>query len=155
MHATELSERLKEVFINGRWIANTNYRELLSDVTCEVATTKFGNLNTIAALVFHVNYYIDGLLRVLDGGPLEIHDKLSFKMTAVTTEQEWTILLDTFLNNAEMFIVKVAQLPDEKLSQPFVDEKYGIYQRNIEGVIEHSYYHLGQIALLKKLGEAM
>lgn len=38
-----------------------------------------------------------------------------------------------------------------KLDEPFVDEKYGSYLRNIEGVIEHSYYHLGQVVLVKKM----
>ena len=42
-------------------------------------------------------------------------------------------------------------MPEEELSQGFVDEKYGTYSRNIDGMIEHSYYHLGQIVLIKKL----
>ena len=42
-------------------------------------------------------------------------------------------------------------MPDTKLEEPFVDEKYGTYLRNIEAVIEHSYYHLGQISLIRKL----
>ena len=33
----------------------------------------------------------------------------------------------------------------------FVDQKYGDYQRNIDLMIEHAYYHLGQILILKKL----
>jgi hypothetical protein len=42
-------------------------------------------------------------------------------------------------------------MPEGKLNEVFVDEKYGTYQRNIGGMIEHSYYHLGQIVLLKKI----
>jgi len=42
-------------------------------------------------------------------------------------------------------------MPDKKLNEIFVNEKYGTYLRNIEAVIEHSYYHLGQIVLIKKL----
>jgi hypothetical protein len=42
-------------------------------------------------------------------------------------------------------------MEDSAFDQPFVDEKYGTYLRNIEGVIEHSYYHLGQVSLLKKM----
>lgn len=41
-------------------------------------------------------------------------------------------------------------LTDEAILSPFVMEKYGTYLRNLEGVIEHSYYHLGQIAIIKK-----
>ena len=42
-------------------------------------------------------------------------------------------------------------MPNDKLEEIFVDEKYGTYRRNIEGIIEHSYYHLGQISLIKKM----
>jgi len=42
-------------------------------------------------------------------------------------------------------------MPDEKLAEGFVDEKYGNYFRNIHAMIEHSYYHLGQIVILKKI----
>ena len=42
-------------------------------------------------------------------------------------------------------------MSNEKFNEPFVDEKYGLYLRNIDGMIEHSYYHLGQISLINKL----
>ena len=42
-------------------------------------------------------------------------------------------------------------MPEERLDENFVDEKYGNYTRNIDGMIEHSYYHLGQISLIKKI----
>ncbi len=64
---------------------------------------------------------------------------------------DWKILVDDFLSNSEKFANQVEQLPDNLLDEPFVDEKYGSYLRNIEGVIEHSYYHLGQVSLIKKM----
>jgi hypothetical protein len=45
----------------------------------------------------------------------------------------------------------VEQFPDEKLDEAFVDEKYGTWQRNIDAMIEHCYYHLGQITLIRKM----
>ena len=42
----------------------------------------------------------------------------------------------------EQFITHVETMDDTKLDAVFVDEKYGTYQQNIEGVIEHCYYHL-------------
>lgn len=42
-------------------------------------------------------------------------------------------------------------MEDRIFDQPFIDEKYGTVLRNIEGVIEHSYYHLGQISLIRKM----
>jgi len=57
-----IAGRLREVFLNGYWIANTNYKEQIQSIDWRQATQKIGNLNTIAALIYHVNYYLAGLL---------------------------------------------------------------------------------------------
>jgi len=148
---TLLANRLREVFLNGRWIANTNYKELISNVTSAQAIRKYENLNSIAALTFHVNYYLDGLIKAFDSNKLDIRDKLSFDLPTTFSEEDWYKLKAEFLHNANLFADKVELMDEAKFEQVFIDEKYGTYQRNIEAVIEHSYYHLGQISLLIKL----
>jgi uncharacterized damage-inducible protein DinB len=148
---TTLASRLREVLLDGHWIANTNYKEQLQSINWKQAIQKVDNLNTIAALTFHINYYMEGLLNVFNGGKLEISDKYSFDLPGIKTEQDWNQLVNTFLHNAETFASKVEQMEDTLFDQPFVDEKYGSYLRNIEGVIEHSYYHLGQVSLIRKM----
>lgn len=146
-----IASRLREVFLNGRWIANTNYKELLQGINWQQATQPISGLNTIAALTYHINYYLAGLLNVFNGGKLNISDKYSFDCPPVQSAANWDKLVNELLSNAEQFADKVEQMPDSMLDQPFVEEKYGSNLRNIEGVIEHSYYHLGQVSLLKKL----
>lgn len=146
-----IAGRLSEVFLNGRWIANTNYKEQLSMVSWQQALQKVGTLNTIAALTYHVNYYLAGVLKVLNGGELDIKDKYSFDLPEIKTEQDWLRLVNEFLTNAEHFSDRVSQLSDETIDQVFVEEKYKTYLRNIEAMIEHSYYHLGQITLIRKM----
>lgn len=147
----DLANRLKEVYLNGRWIANTNFKEQILNVSWEQATRKIDSLNTIAALTYHINYYLVGLLKAFDNGKLEMSDKYSFDLKEIYSAEDWNELVDDFLNNAEQFINTVEKMDDQIFDQPFIDEKYGTYLRNIEGVIEHSYYHLGQISLIKKL----
>jgi hypothetical protein len=146
-----LAQRLREVFLDGKWIANTNYYEQISDISWKDAIVKIHQLNSIALLTFHINYYLEGLIQVLNGGVLEISDRYSFDMPLINTDKEWSDLKDRFLKNAATFSNKVAELDDTILDQSFVDEKYGTYLRNIEAVIEHSYYHLGQLVLIKKM----
>lgn len=147
----DLASRLTEVLLNGRWIANTNFKSQIESVTWQQATEKIGSLNTIAALTFHVNYYLAGIINVFQGGELEIRDKYSFDIPPIESESDWNRLIVEFITNAEVFVSEVLKLADSKLDESFVDEKYGTYLRNIEGVIEHSYYHLGQISLIKKM----
>ncbi|WP_421944817.1 DUF1572 domain-containing protein [Pedobacter sp.] len=146
-----LAGRLREVFLNGFWIANTNYQELLKDLTWQQAVQKVGSLNTIAALTFHINYYLKGFLDAFESGQLQIHDKYSFDLPPINSQIEWNKLVSDFLDNSEAFVQKVEKMNDEELEKPFFEEKYGTFLRNIEGVIEHSYYHLGQISLIRKI----
>ena len=150
-NSNQLAGRFREVLLNGKWIANTNYRDQLSNVDWEQATHKIGTLNTIAALAYHINYYIAGILNVFEGGALEIRDKYSFDLPPIRSKEDWDNLLNDMWDNAEKFAAHVERMPDEKLEAVFMDEKYGNYRRNIEGVIEHSYYHLGQISLIRKM----
>jgi len=150
-NSKQLANRFREVLLNGQWIANTNFKDQLSNVSLEQATHKIGSLNTIAALTFHINYYIAGILNVFEGGALEIRDKYSFDLPELKSKEDWENLLKHLFENAERFADHIERMSDEKLDEVFVDEKYGTYRRNVEGMIEHSYYHLGQISMLKKL----
>jgi len=145
-----LANRFREVILNGTWIANTNFKNQLENLDYKMATTKVDSFNTIADLAQHIHYYINGVKNVLIGGNLEIKDKYSFDFEPITTQKQWEQFLSIFWKNAEEFATLVENMSTEKLNQPFVNEKYGTYYRNIDGMIEHSYYHLGQISLLKK-----
>jgi hypothetical protein len=147
----DLANRLREVLLNGKCIANTNFKEQILSISWEQAIEKVDSLNTIALLTFHINYYLKGVLDVLNGEELKIKDKYSFDLPEIKSETAWNNLVSQFISNAEMFANKVEQLDDEMLSKVFVDEKYGNYSRNIEAIIEHSYYHLGQVSLIRKI----
>lgn len=149
--SNQLANRFREVFLNGTWIANTNYKDQLSGLNWKQAITKIGSLNSILALTYHINYYVAGVLQVFEGGNLDIRDKYSFDFPDVKSEEEWNVLLNDLLSNAEKFASHIELMPNEKLEDNFVDKKYGSYRRNIEGMIEHSYYHLGQISLIRKM----
>jgi len=147
----DLANRLREVLLNGKWIANTNVKEQITSINCEQAIVKVENLKSIAMLTFHLNYYLKGLINVFEGGSLDIKDKFSFDMPEITSEMDWLNLVNDLLSNAKKFIHFVEKMDDNILTQPFVKAEYGTYLRNIEAQIEHSYYHLGQISLIKKL----
>jgi hypothetical protein len=72
-----LANRLREVLLNGKWIANTNFKEQLVGLNWELAVKKVNNLNSISMLTFHINYYVEGVLQVLQGGDLTIRDQYS------------------------------------------------------------------------------
>ena len=68
MNQTEqITKQLRDVYFGGNW-TGVNLKETLADINWEQATARFYSFNTIAALVFHMNYYVDAILKVLQGG---------------------------------------------------------------------------------------
>lgn len=152
MHSSkQLANRLEEILLNGTWVANTNYKDQLDSLDWKTATTQYQSLNSIALLAQHVHYYVAGVTNAFKGGQLEIRDKFSFNFAPITSQQNWNTFINTFWRDSQILINLIAELPDDKLNEAFIDEKYGTFQRNVDGMIEHCYYHLGQISLIKKL----
>jgi uncharacterized damage-inducible protein DinB len=120
-------------------------------VDWELATTQIYSCNSIATLVFHMNYYVSRVLKVFQGQPLDAHDNNAFDHAPVKDQEDWDELLNRFWADAEAFATEIEKLPESKFEETFVNEKYGNYYRNIHGIIEHNHYHLAQIVLLKKI----
>mgnify|MGYP000252261022 CR=1 FL=1 len=146
----QIAKQLRDLHFGGNWTWS-NLKDQLADVTWEQATTKVYSFNTIAVLVFHTNYFVDAVLKVLRGGPLDAKDKYSFDHPPIQSREDWEKMLDKVWTDAETFATLIEQMPESKLWEDFSENKYGNYYRNIHGIIEHTHYHLGQIVLIKKL----
>lgn len=146
----QIAKHFREVHFGGNWTCS-NLKDNLATLSWQQATTKIQSLNTIAALVYHVNYYVSAVLKVLKGETLNARDEYSFNHPPIHSQEDWETLRDKALTDAEHFAALIEQLPESKLWENFEEEKYGIYYRNLHGIIEHTHYHLGQIALIKKM----
>jgi uncharacterized damage-inducible protein DinB len=146
----QIAKHFRDVYFGGKWTA-VNLKDILADITWQQAITKVHNLNTISILVFHINYYVNPVSKVLQGEPLNASDKFSFNLRPITSAEDWQKLVSKVLTEAELFASQVEELDEEKLFGDFADSKYGNYYRNLLGIIEHTYYHRGQITLIKKI----
>jgi hypothetical protein len=146
----QIAKQFRDVHFGSNW-TSSNVKDNLAGVTWQQAITKLDSMNTIVALVYHMNYYVSAVLKVLQGEPLTAKDKYSFDHPPVQSEDDWQKLLIKTWDDAENFAAMIEKLPDDKLNEIFVDEKYGTYYRNLAGITEHIHYHLGQIVLIKKL----
>ncbi|MBK7855638.1 MAG: DUF1572 domain-containing protein [Bacteroidetes bacterium] len=145
-----IAKHLREVFFGGNW-TYINLKDTLNNVDLKIATKKMEGFNSIAALTFHIGYYITAVLKVLQGEKLNASDKYSFDVPPIRTEHEWRQFVTKIFEDAEAFANLVEQMPDEKILEDFPENKYGSYYRNLSGIIEHTHYHLGQIVILKKI----
>ncbi len=150
MITKQIAKHFREIYFGGNWTWS-NLKDNLSDVTWQQATTQVHSLNTIATLTYHIHYFVTAATNVLQNKPLNAHDKFSFDHPPIHSREDWKNFLDKVVADAEIFANLIEQLPDDKLGENFYEEKYGNYYRNLHGIIEHAHYHLGQIAVIKKI----
>jgi hypothetical protein len=150
MTAKNIAKHMREVFLGGNW-TYSNLKDNLDGVSWKEATIQIHDLNTIATLVNHMTYYVKAVNKVLAGEPLVAKDELSFDHPPIHSQKDWEDMVDAIWPELDVFVSRIEKLPEDLLWKDFTDTKYGIYYRNLNGIIEHTHYHLGQIALLKKI----
>lgn len=148
--AKQFSDAIHQVYFGGNW-TEVNLKDTISTFTWQIACRKTEGFNSILALTFHIHYFLKVQLRVLEEGILVGNDSESYKHPDISSQLEWTTLQSNIWNDAERFTELLTKLPESMLDKPFINKKYGTYAYNIQGLIEHTHYHLGQIVILKKV----
>ena len=146
----QLAKHLRDFYNGGNWTA-VNLKDTLEGITWQQAVTKVHDFNTIAMLLFHINYYVDAVIKVFEGDKLKASDKYAFDVQPINSDSDWQQLKSHVFKQAEVFARLIETMDEKKLPEVFEDQKYGTYYRNIAGIIEHAHYHLGQIMLIKKI----
>jgi hypothetical protein len=145
-----MADHAHGIFFGGNWTSVT-LQDILTDLTFEEATKQVHQLNTIASLTYHVGYFVHELQKMINGAPLEAKDKLSWEGPEVNSEATWQQLREEVLGNAAHLVTAIRSMPENRTWEFLGDEKYGDFYYNIHGIIEHSHYHLGQMAVIKKM----
>lgn len=145
-----LAKHIRDLYDGGSW-TSVSMSGTLRDISLDRAMARVGETHTIAELLYHIDYYVATVLGVLTGGPLVAHDRFSFDLKVPSDESEWRRQVEEALQRGHALADAVREMDPLRLEGDFADPKYGTWHRNILGIIEHTHYHLGQIALLKRL----
>jgi len=146
----DISRHLREVYFGGNW-TDSDLKSQLEGLAWEQAISKVNGFNTIATLVFHMNYFVRVMLGALVTGRLEGKDADSFDHPPINSPDDWNRQLEQTWQDVEALAVAIGEFPEERLGERFFEERYGTYYRNFHGIIEHCHYHLGQVVLLRKI----
>ena len=146
----EIARHMCEIHFGNNW-SDSSMLEVLKDVTWEQALkTPIPNANSIAVLVFHMNFYLDYVHRNFKNEFLTFEQADTFNAPALQSDADWQALLQKTWVDAEAFAQTVEQIPVEQL-HIVIPPRNNSFYKNTHGVVEHNHYHLGQIVLLKKL----
>lgn len=146
----EIAKQLRQAYLGGNW-SERSVKDVLEDVSAVEANKQVYGLNTIAMLTHHMHYFVVGIRPLLEGGALTIRDKFSWETPDLSSPFDWQKYREQMPIDMERLAQLIQQMDTPNLQAPFDQEKYGNYFQNLEGIIEHIYYHLGQIVVLKKI----
>jgi uncharacterized damage-inducible protein DinB len=149
---SQFTNQLKQLYEKGAWFGDT-YKEKLQDVTAEQAFRQpYPGVHSIAELVAHVIYWRLPLIKKLKGekdyvGSVEHPD--NWPPVDKLRTRGWPAILQEF-DETQQQLIKLLATADQK----FFDSEYSSGSPMFyvtEGIIQHDIYHLGQLALVKKM----
>ena len=139
-----IASRIHALFFGPNW-TETSLSELIQNHRfAEFLNSKVGT-NSAASVLFHIHYYQKAQLSVLQGGPLLARDSESFDHPKWVNESDWLQFGTDVLETGRELELAASKLPESTWSEPFVKAEYGSYETNLIGMLEHSYYHFGQL----------
>ena len=154
LESLRIADQLRRAFSGDAW-HGLPLSEILSDVAADQAFARpLPTAHTIWELVLHIDAWVNAALQAAQGG---VMPKL------VGTEDDWPPIRDNrsaawakakahLSEGAEQLGNDVAAFSDARLQDTVLGRDYDFYHL-FHGIVQHSLYHGGQIALLKKSHE--
>jgi uncharacterized damage-inducible protein DinB len=145
-----VAQHLLDVYKGNNW-TEVNIADTLKDVTLsEAIIVTEASSNTIAALVHHLAFWNRAMTARLKGLEMKIPEDNGYCTPELKTEADWQRIRNDNLASATERAETISNIDKERLFQPIVPGRSSIY-KNVQGMVEHIHYHLGQIVILKKL----
>jgi len=142
-------DQSKRAFEGEAW-HGPSVMEILDGITApQAAARPLSDAHSIWELVFHIAAWERAGLRRLGGDRANLSDAEDWPTVADTSEQAWELTRKTLKEGHDEFQDAVSKLDDSQLDQPIVGSRASVYG-TLHGIIQHTLYHAGQIALLKK-----
>ncbi|MDB5021590.1 MAG: hypothetical protein JWQ28_2717 [Pedobacter sp.] len=151
MKITELiALHLIEAHEGSNW-TEVDVRSSLEDVSLKEATMRTkASPNSIASIVQHLTYWNRVMVKRINGIVVADNGSNGFSGPVLHDDEDWSRLKDDNILSAHELANAIMNFNEDALELPILPEHASAY-KNLQGSVEHVYYHLGQIVILKQL----
>lgn len=146
-----IADQLRRAFTGVPWHGSP-LRELLDGITAEQACDHpLTSGHSIWELVLHIEVYVQAAHGVLEGVPMPKIAKtaLDWRPVLDTSSGEWDATTNRLFESAERLAKAIEGFADDRLTATVPGREYDFYYL-FHGIVQHSLYHGGQIAMLEK-----
>jgi uncharacterized damage-inducible protein DinB len=144
-----IADQLKRAVTGDAWHGPAT-EQILAGVTADMAASRpFDQAHSIWELVLHITAWLQACRRRLDGDRAELTDAEDWPEVNDTSEHAWNEAIARMTRAYEELSSAISLLDDSRLDQPLIEGMSSVYV-TLHGVIQHTLYHAGQIAILRK-----
>ncbi|PYU28404.1 MAG: hypothetical protein DMG32_02835 [Acidobacteria bacterium] len=146
-----IGDQLRRAFTGDPWHGSP-VRDLLAGITAEKARARpVPSVHSIWELVLHIDVYLHVGFEATKGVPMP---KLygtggDWPTLRDDSTPAWTAAQDRMFQNVERLAQAIERFDEAKLQDTVPGRPYDFYYL-FHGIVQHSLYHGGQIAMLKK-----
>ncbi|HEU4766907.1 MAG TPA: DinB family protein [Pyrinomonadaceae bacterium] len=132
---------------------------LLDGVTAEQAAAHpIPGAHSIWELTLHIAAWEDACRRRLEGDPAQLVDDENFPPISEVSESAWENTKQRLVEVHRRLLDAISATDDSRLDQPIINSAeipFSSAYVTLHGGVQHSLYHAGQIAILKKAIEGL
>ena len=146
-----IADQLRRAFEGKAW-HGPSLQELLAGVTAEQAHAHpIATAHSIWELVLHVEVWTQAAAAAVHGVPMPkiVGTEKDWRSVTDPSAEAWTAAVSRLPETQEQLAHAIESFGDARLRETVPGRQYDYYYL-FHGVIQHSLYHGGQIALLKK-----
>jgi uncharacterized damage-inducible protein DinB len=144
-----IKDQLKRAFEGEAWHGPA-VLEILDGITSEQAATQpLNGGHSIWEITLHIAAWLRACRRRLNGDRAQLTGLADWPLVTSPDARAWEETTEAVKQAFDELHEAIANLDDARLDQPILDGMSSIYV-TLHGVIQHSLYHAGQIAILKK-----
>lgn len=146
-----IGSQLKRASEGGAW-HGSSLREILADVSAQQAASRpFTGAHSIWEIVLHIGAWQNFVRRAIEGEPMptNLPPEEDWPPVEDASEAAWQSAVASLSSVNKQLRDALRNLKDEDLDKIVGGREYSVYFM-LHGIIQHSLYHAGQIALLKK-----
>lgn len=142
-----IAQHFYEVNYGNNW-TDAAVKDVLDGITHDQATKQIGGANSIALLLFHMDFYNMVVYDRLVDVTRKFDHEESLQPPVINSETDWQQLQETYFKNVDKIHKAILAFDETRLFEKITTNTP---YKNLHGLVEHIHYHLGQISLLKKL----
>ena len=134
--------QLEDFYSGGNWVAENFEQKVFSLPLAKAIIKPDGHSHSVAQLTAHIHAWRNFVLQKLEGNDhFDIEDNSDSDWPPAS---DWDAIKKDFKNGHQRMIAAIKKFPVEQLKLQVPGRKYS-YLFLINGIVEHDYYHYGQI----------